>query len=174
MEKNEWDFSTDTIKDNIASISNDFDRERMDRRFVEYFNLAKKRPIDRTALYSSVQDMWLTVLDNFPETFNNLRKEMEIPEVLFVDPDAPPIVEEIIDPKNKDKKKEAVKAPNYRKFKTPEEEQEYMESFKLKCSKKVSEQVYEQFIYDDEKKAYNEFFEYKNRRFLYSNDYFDK
>ena len=46
--------------------------------------------------------MWLTVLDNFPETFNNLRKEMEIPEVLFVDPDAPPIVEEIIDPKNKD------------------------------------------------------------------------
>ena len=175
MEESEWDFSIDTINDNIANIENDFDKERMDRRFVEYFNLAKKRPIDRTALYSSIQEMWTNILDNLPETYNNIRREMEIPEVLFKDPDAPPPVEEIIDPKAKGAvKKEATKALPLKKFKSPEEEAEYMESFKVKCSKKIAEQVYEQFLFDDERKAYNEFFEYNCRRFAYNNDFFDK
>jgi len=34
----EWDFRTDTIKEKISNITDEFDREIMERRFVEYFN----------------------------------------------------------------------------------------------------------------------------------------
>jgi len=120
--------------------------------------------------------MWVQISNEFPEIFNNLRKDMELPEVLFKDPDAPIFVEEVIDPKAlKGAKKEApIKAPPLKKFKNQEEEQEYIKDFQVKCSKKISDQVITRFVFDDEQKVYNEFFEYEDRRFVYRTDYFDK
>jgi hypothetical protein len=176
IEAYDWNFCCESIKENIEEVKLEFERECMERRFTEYSNLAKKRPIERTPLYSSVRKMWADMANDFGESFNGLRREMEIPEIMFKDPDAPPPVEEPVDPKGgkAPAKKEAEKKVVLKKFKNPEEETAYMEEFKNKMTRKLCDQVIDKFIFDDEQRAYNEFSEYPDRRFVYNIDYFDK
>ena len=92
--------------------------------------------------------------------------------MLFRDPDEP-VVEEVVDPKAKDKKV-AEKKPPLKKFKNDEEEKNYMDSFKERMCKKLTDSILDEMKFDDEDRAYNELFEYKKRRFVYDSAWFDK
>ena len=67
----DWDFSCQMLLDNMAEIKDDDLKENMRRRYAEFFNLAKKRPIDRTPLFSSIKGLLVGLTEDFGDSYNS-------------------------------------------------------------------------------------------------------
>mmetsp|Transcript_1175 Transcript_1175/g.1070 ORF Transcript_1175/g.1070 Transcript_1175/m.1070 type:complete len:189 (-) Transcript_1175:2282-2848(-) len=81
-----WDLDVDYIKSKINEIKDDFTHEAMMRRYKDIFNIAKKKPLDRSSMYPYCRKIIEEMASDFEETSNTVRREKDVMEYHFQEP----------------------------------------------------------------------------------------
>ena len=126
----EWDLDVGYLEGLLSRVPDEFERANLKRRFVEYVELSKKRPIDRSPFFSefkiAISDIALTL----PDISNELRVKFDLPEYEFIIPGSL-TEEELLARKEATEQKKGKKEKKKKgKERTPEEEQENINNFR--------------------------------------------
>ncbi len=134
----EWDLDVGYLEQLITHVPDEYERANLSRRFREYVELSKKRPIDRSPFFGEFKSTLSDIALTLPDISSELRVKFDLPEYEFIIPGSL-TEEELAARKEATEQKKGKKEKKKKgKDRTPEEEKENIENFRAEFAGEIA------------------------------------